>query len=80
MSEFTAKAQAYINYINDIKYLDKMEPWKRELSLYHSKNKASITLPPSSMEDAKQAYDSLPFPQFYKFTAILRNSRHLLIV
>jgi hypothetical protein len=80
MSQYTAKAQAYINYINDLRYLDMIEPWKRELLSYQSRAKVHISLPPSTMEDAHKAYDSLPFPQFYKYSALLRKSGHPLIV
>lgn len=77
---YSAKAQAYINYINDLKQFSNMPRWKRELATYNNKPAKKVSLSPSTMDDAHKAINSLPLPRFYKVSPILRNSGHLLIV
>lgn len=45
MGKFTAKAQAFVNYIQDIKTFATMPLWKRELAAYNSRPAKQITLP-----------------------------------
>ena len=59
MGKFTALAQAYINYVNDLKSFSDMPLWKRELAVYNSRPSKPVSLAPSTMEDAYKALTNL---------------------
>jgi hypothetical protein len=80
MSQYTAKAQAYINYINDLRLFMNIPLWLRQLNGYNSRPPKKVSLSPSTMDDAHKAYNSLPPSQILKYTPLLRNSGYLLLV
>lgn len=59
MGKFTALAQSYINYVQDIKQFSDMPKWRRELAIYNSKPPKKVSLSPSTMDDAHKALEHI---------------------
>ena len=60
MSQFTALAQAYANYIQDTAQFKEVPLWKRQLHGYHSRPSKPVTLPLADSSTAHKALNSLP--------------------
>ena len=65
MSIYSAKVQAYLNYINDLRQFSNMPLWQRQLAGYNNKPAKPVTLPPVDRETAHKALASLPKANYW---------------
>ncbi len=65
MSQFTALAQAYVNYIQDTAQFKEVPLWKRQLHGYHSRPSKPVTLPLADSSTAHKALASLPKANYW---------------